>query len=306
LFAAFDSDASISVEVPRAWTLGNFTNLFANEDGVRLMVNSLIYAGGATIILVVVTTLAGYALSRYDFPGRRALMLGILLTRVIPPTATIAPLYVIATDLGFLNTYHGVVLILAAIEAPLALWTMKGFFDAVPREIEEAAWVDGANRLQAAFRVVLPLAGPGVGAGALIAFIGAWNEFLIPLVLISDQDKIPISIGLFRAWVSYTQVDWGFLAALSIVYVIPAVVFYIFATARTTGFTRGGTCRDLTRPGSATTSGKTRRPAMRQTLLFERVSRWSVSSGFDNLLECGSARTVVSLTLDVPHQRSSP
>jgi ABC-type glycerol-3-phosphate transport system permease component len=229
LLAAFDSDASISVEVPKAWTLGNFTNLFANEDGVRLMANSLIYAGGATIILVVVTTLAGYALSRYDFRGRRVLMLGILLTRVIPPTATIAPLYVIATDLGFLNTYHGVILILAAIEAPLALWIMKGFFDTVPIEIEEAAWVDGANRLQAAFRVVLPLAGPGVGAGALIAFIGAWNEFLIPLVLISDQDKIPISIGLFRAWVSYTQVDWGFLAALAIIYVIPAVVFYALA-----------------------------------------------------------------------------
>ena len=229
LLAAFDSDASISVEVPKTWTIANFTNLFANEDGVRLMVNSLIYAGGATIILVVVTTLAGYALSRYDFRGRRVLMLGILLTRVIPPTATIAPLYVIATDLGFLNTYHGVVLILAAIEAPLALWIMKGFFDTVPIEIEEAAWVDGANRLQAAFRVVLPLAGPGVGAGALIAFIGAWNEFLIPLVLISDQDKIPISIGLFRAWVSYTQVDWGFLAALAIIYVIPAVVFYALA-----------------------------------------------------------------------------
>ncbi|MDQ3767273.1 MAG: carbohydrate ABC transporter permease [Actinomycetota bacterium] len=229
LLAAFDGDASISVQVPKTWTIANFTNLFANEDGVRLMVNSLIYAGGATTILVVVTTLAGYALSRYDFRGRRVLMLGILLTRVIPPTATIAPLYVIATDLGFLNTYHGVVLILAAIEAPLALWIMKGFFDTVPIEIEEAAWVDGANRLQAAFRVVLPLAGPGVGAGALIAFIGAWNEFLIPLVLISDQDKIPISIGLFRAWVSYTQVDWGFLAALAIIYVIPAVVFYALA-----------------------------------------------------------------------------
>ncbi|MDQ3784743.1 MAG: carbohydrate ABC transporter permease, partial [Actinomycetota bacterium] len=94
MLAAFDGDASISVEVPRVWTLTNFTNLFANEDGVRLMANSLIYAGGATTILVVVTTLAGYALSRYDFRGRRVLMLGILLTRVIPPTATIAPLYV--------------------------------------------------------------------------------------------------------------------------------------------------------------------------------------------------------------------
>jgi multiple sugar transport system permease protein len=106
---------------------------------------------------------------------------------------------------------------------------MKGFFDTVPIQIEEAAWVDGATRLKAAFRVVLPLAGPGVGAAALIAFIGAWNEFLIPLVLISDPDKQPIALGLFRAYISYTQVDWGFLAALSVVYVIPAVVFYVVA-----------------------------------------------------------------------------
>jgi multiple sugar transport system permease protein len=227
--AAFDARADIFVDVPETWTLGNFVNLFADQDGLRLMVNSLIYAGGATLVLIIVTTLGGYALSRFHFPGRRALMLGILLTRVIPPTATIAPLYVIATALGFLNTYHGVILVLAAVEAPLALWIMKGFFDTVPVEIEEAAWVDGASRLQAAFRVVLPLAGPGVAAGGLIAFIGAWNQFLIPLVLISDQDKIPISIGLFRAWISYTRVDWGFLAALAIVYVIPAIAFYVIA-----------------------------------------------------------------------------
>jgi multiple sugar transport system permease protein len=136
---------------------------------------------------------------------------------------------VIATDLGFLNTYHGVILILAALEAPLALWIMKGFYDTVPIEIEEAAWVDGATRLRAAFRVVLPLAGQGVAAASLIGFIGAWNQFLVPLVLISDQEKMPISVGMFRAWVSYTQVDWGFLAALSVVYVIPAVAFYVIA-----------------------------------------------------------------------------
>jgi multiple sugar transport system permease protein len=229
VLAAFDPRATIFVKVPDTWTLRNFTNLFANEGGLRLMLNSLVYAGGATVVLVVVTTMAGYVLSRYDFPGRRGLMLGMLLTRVIPPTATIAPLYVIATALGFLNTYHGMILVLAALEAPLVLWIMKGFFDTVPLQIEEAAWVDGASRLQAAFRVVLPLAGPGVAAGGLIGFVGAWNQFLIPLVLISDQDKIPISIGLFRAWVAYTQVDWGFLAALAIVYVIPAIAFYVLA-----------------------------------------------------------------------------
>jgi ABC-type glycerol-3-phosphate transport system permease component len=229
VLAAFDRQASVFVKVPTAWTLDNFVNLFTNQDGLRLIVNSLIYSGGATLILVVVATMAGYVLSRYSFPGRRTLMLGILLIRVIPPTAIIAPLYVIATSLGFLNTYYGVTLVLASWQLPLALWLMKGFFDTVPIQIEEAAWVDGATRLKAAFRVVLPLAGPGVGAAALIAFIGAWNEFLIPLVLISDPDKQPIALGLFRAYISYTQVDWGFLAALSVVYVIPAVVFYVVA-----------------------------------------------------------------------------
>ena len=229
LLAAFDPRASIYFRIPETWTLDNFVNLFAEEGGFLLIVNSLIYTLGATAILVVVCTLGGYALSRYSFPGARTLLLGILLIRIIPPTATIVPLYVIATDLRFLNTYHGVILILAALEAPLALWIMKGFFDTVPIEVEEAAWVDGATRLSAAFRVVLPLAGPGVAAAGLIGFIGAWNQFLVPLVLISDQEKMPISVGMFRAWVSYTQVDYGFLAALSVVYVIPAIVFYVIA-----------------------------------------------------------------------------
>jgi len=132
LLAAFDEQASIFVKVPSTWTLDNFVNLFANQDGLRLIVNSLIYSGGATLVLVVVATMAGYVLSRYSFPGRRPLMLGILLIRVIPPTAIIAPLYVIATSLGFLNTYYGVTLVLASWQLPLALWLMKGFSTPCP------------------------------------------------------------------------------------------------------------------------------------------------------------------------------
>jgi multiple sugar transport system permease protein len=229
LLASLDSAATIFVKAPDSWTLQNYLAVFRSAGGVQLITNSLIYAGGATVLLVIATTMAGYALSRYSFPGRRALMLGILMIRIIPPTATIVPLYVLATDLGLLDTYHGLILILAALEVPLGVWIMKGFFDTVPLEIEEAAWIDGASRLQAAFRIVLPLAGPGVGAAALIGFMGAWNQFLVPLVLISDPAKIPISIGLFRAWVAYTNVDWGLLAALSVIYIIPAMVFYIIA-----------------------------------------------------------------------------
>lgn len=204
IFAAFDKHASNYAKLPSAWTLSNFAHVFSRAGGLRLVVNSLIYAGGATLLLVVVTTLAGYALSRFHFRGRRALMLGLLLTRVIPPTATIAPLYDLAIRLHLTDSYLGMILILSALEIPLGVWIMKGFFDTVPIEVEEAAWVDGAYRLRSAFRIVLPLAGPGVAAAALIAFIDAWGDFLIPLILLSDPNKLPISIGLFQAWTSYT------------------------------------------------------------------------------------------------------
>jgi multiple sugar transport system permease protein len=227
--AAFDKHAGNYASIPKAWTLSNFAHVFSRAGGLRLVINSLIYAVGATFVLVIVTTLAGYALSRFTFPGRRSLMLGLLLTRVIPPTATIAPLYDLAIRLHLTDSYLGMILILSAYEVPLGVWIMKGFFDTVPIEVEEAAWVDGAYRLRTAFRIVLPLAGPGVAAAALIAFIGVWGDFLIPLILLSDPNKLPISIGLFRAWTSYTQVDWGLLGALSIVYMIPAVVFYVVA-----------------------------------------------------------------------------
>lgn len=227
--AAFDSDATIFAKWPENWTLDNFRNAFSQAGGAQLLLNSVIYAGGATVVLIVVTTMGGYVLSRFDFPGRRALMLGLLLTRVVPPTATIAPLYVVAIKLNLINSHIGMILILAALEIPLGLWIMKGFFDTVPIELEEAAWMDGASRLRTAFDIVLPLAGPGVAAAALIGFIGAWGDFLIPLILISDEEKLPISVGLFRAWVAYTNVDWGLLAALSLVYMVPAVAFYTIA-----------------------------------------------------------------------------
>ena len=150
-------------------------------------------------------------LSRFDFRGRRVLMFGILMTRIIPVSATIAPLYLIVQWLKLIDTYQGMIVVLAAQQLPLAIWLMKGFFDTVPGELEEAAWVDGASRLTSALRIVLPLAAPGVGAVALFAFIESWGDFLTPLILITSSDKTPISIGLFQAFSYRNQVDWGLL-----------------------------------------------------------------------------------------------
>lgn len=225
--AAVDPNAGLYLQLPSRVSLENFVRIFAEAGSFRLLVNSMIMAGGAVVLLVIVCSLGGYALSRYDFRGRRMLMYAILLTRVIPPTVTIAPLYAICLRLGLVDTYQGLILVLAAQQLPFVLWMMKGFFDTVPMELEEAAWIDGAGRVGTVFRVVLPLAGPGVAAAALFAFIGAWGEFLTPLVLVSSPELWPISLGLFRAWVAYTVVNWGVLAAISVLYMVPAVVFYL-------------------------------------------------------------------------------
>jgi ABC-type glycerol-3-phosphate transport system permease component len=151
----------------------------------------------------------------------------ILMTRIIPVSATIAPLYLIVQWLKMIDTYQGLILVLAAQQPPLAIWLMKGFFDTVPGELEEAAWVDGASRLGSAFRIVLPLAAPGVGAVALFAFIESWGDFLTPLILITSSDKTPISIGLFQAFTYRNTIDWGLLAAISVIYKVPTIILYL-------------------------------------------------------------------------------
>ena len=227
LLSSIDPAAGVHLQLPSQIDFGNFGRFIADPNFAGFVVNSLIMAGGATLVVVATAVLGGYALSRFLFPGRRTLMFAIIMTRIIPASATIAPLYVIVQRLGLVDTYQGMILVLAAQQLPLALWLMKGFFDTVPGELEEAAWVDGAGRLGSAIRIVLPLAAPGVGAAALFAFIEAWGEFLTPLILLSSPSKFPLSIGLFQAFTYRNQIDWGLLTATSVVYMLPTVLLYL-------------------------------------------------------------------------------
>jgi multiple sugar transport system permease protein len=227
ILASVDPRAGVHLTIPASVDLTNFRRFLTDPQYSRFVLNSLIMAGGATILVIVTSGLAGYALSRFNFRGRRVLMFAILLSRIIPASATIAPLYLIVQGLKLLDTYQGMILVLAAQSLPLAIWLMKGFFDTVPGELEEAAWVDGASRLGSAIRIVLPLAAPGVGAVALFTFIEAWGDFLTPLILITSPDKSPLSIGLFQAFSYRNQVDWGLLTAISVVYMVPTIVLYL-------------------------------------------------------------------------------
>lgn len=227
ILASVDPHAHPWLKIPEAIDLTNFGRFVTDPHFNRLLPNSLILAGGATTVCTLFALLGGYALSRFRFRGRRALMFGVLLTRVIPYSATIAPLYSIALMLGLVNSLFGLILIMAAQQIPLALWMLKGFIDTVPSELEEAAWIDGAGRLGSAIRIVLPLAGPGVAASALFTFIEVWGDFLTPFILLRDPDLYPISLGLFRAYVAHTTTDWGIMASVAVMYMIPAIVFYL-------------------------------------------------------------------------------
>ncbi len=228
LLASVDRGAGLYLRVPTL-TANNFVRFFTDPTTPRLLFNSLLISGGATVLALVLSMFGGYALSRFTFFGRRTLMFTILLVRVVPATATIVPLYLMMIQLHLNNSFTGLILVEAAYQLPLVLWLMKGFFDSIPVELEEASWIDGCSRLVGAVRIVFPLSRPGLGAGALFTFINVWGDFLTPLVLLQSEEKYPISIGMFRAFSAHNQVDWGLLSATGVLYMVPTVVLYLFA-----------------------------------------------------------------------------
>jgi ABC-type glycerol-3-phosphate transport system permease component len=215
---------------PKEFTWSHFNEaIFGRGQAVVLLRNSIAVAVASVILSLIVCTMGGYALSRGRFPYKRALMFMILLIQIIPGTATVLPFYLIMRSFGLVNTLWGVILGTAAGQLPFMLWVMKGFIDTVPLELEETAWLDGASLFQTLVRIVFPLTLPGIGAASILAFNGVWGAFFLPLILLSDGNKFTMPLGLFRAIVAYTNLDYGMLNAMSLIYLIPGFLIFIFA-----------------------------------------------------------------------------
>ena len=251
--ASLDAEPGQFLAWPDEWTLNNYIDIFTVHDGLLWIINSLIIVGTATLVVVVLGGLGGYALSRSTGWWRRPFLYTIILIRVVPPTALIVPLYkvlltanaavgtvvraIMPPDLvrptmhifGFIDGYLGIILVLAATQLPLALWIMKTYFDTIPRDYEEAAVMDGATLMQRIRRVLIPLALPGLGAAGLFAFIIAWGDFLMPLIFLSSSELQTLPLGLFRAYMRVNQLDYGFMTALAVIYTLPAVIAFGFA-----------------------------------------------------------------------------
>jgi multiple sugar transport system permease protein len=222
--------SSLYLYWPKAFTWDHFHEaIYGRGEAFILLANSLKTAGSAVILALIFCTMGGYALSRGTFRFKRALMFGVLLIQIVPGTATVLPFYLIMRELHLINTHTGVVLGMTTGAIPFMLWVMKGFIDTVPMELEEAAFLDGASRFQALTQVVLPLALPGVGAASILAFNGAWGAFFMPLIMLSDADKFVMPLGLFRALIAYTNLDYGMLNAMALLYMVPSLLIFLFA-----------------------------------------------------------------------------
>jgi ABC-type glycerol-3-phosphate transport system permease component len=227
--------------VPTAVSLEHYRALFDARDFLVPMKNSVVVAGLTTIIVIPIAALCAYALARMPFPGKRLLLAAVLAVSMFPQISVVAPLYLGLRTLGLLNTYPGLVLPYLTFSMPLAIWLLTGFFRHFPKELEEAAMLDGASRFRALRDVVLPLASPGLASTAILTFLYCWNEFLFALsfTLGPERYTVPVAIALFRG---RYQVPWGEVLAGALVATIPVVLLVLaFQRHIVSGLTAGAT-----------------------------------------------------------------
>lgn len=212
---------------PRVLAVENYSEVLVQAKFARYFLNTSLVAAATTAISVTIAVLAGYSFARFRVPGGKALLLGILATQMFPAILLAIPLYQIMRTLGLIDELAGLVLVYTTFALPFSVWMLRNYFLTVPRELEEAAMVDGCTRMGALWGVVLPAARPGIAATAIYTLILSWNEFLYANTFISTSSKRTLSIGLQSLIGEYTT-DWGLLMAGAVITTAPIVVFFLF------------------------------------------------------------------------------
>ncbi|MFE3857164.1 carbohydrate ABC transporter permease [Streptomyces griseorubiginosus] len=241
VLSALDPHADLRVKVPDGLTTAHFEAILTDDITFTPLLNSLLLCGGGTALTVVCAALAAYPLSRFRSRLNRPFLLTILFATSLPITAIMVPVYALFVQVDLIDTLQGTILFFAASQLPFAIWLMKNFMDGVPRELEEAAWTDGANSLQSLTRIVLPLMGPGVAVVTVFAFVMMWGNFFVPFMLLLTPDQMPASVSINEFFGNRGMVAYGQLAAFSIVYSTPVILLYVLVARRLGGgFALGG------------------------------------------------------------------
>jgi ABC-type glycerol-3-phosphate transport system permease component len=209
----------------------------------RALINSLIVAGATMLLCLIIASLAAYALTRFRIPLRRVLLMLVLITQMFPLVVLVIPLFVLERKANLLGTWSGLVLAYLAFTVPLAIWVMRSFLLSIPEELEHAARIDGATRLGAFARVVLPLAAPGLATTAVLCFLEGWKEFMLALTFMNEEDRKTLPVVL-QSFVGRGDTDWASIMATSVIYTLPVVILFLLLrkhlmTARLTGAVKG-------------------------------------------------------------------
>ncbi|MGW2065371.1 sugar ABC transporter permease [Streptomyces sp. NPDC001937] len=209
-------------------TFENYTDLIKDTEFLTWFGNSLVIAGLTTVLGVFVSATTGYAVSRFRFPGKRGLMWTLLITQMFPVAVLIVPIYNIMSSLGLLNQPAGLVITYLTIAVPFCAWMMKGFFDTIPREIDESGQVDGLTPFGTFWRLILPLAKPGLAVTAFYSFITAWGEVAYASAFMVGDENLTLAGGL-QKFVNQYGAQWGPMTAASVLIAIPAALVFLFA-----------------------------------------------------------------------------
>lgn len=212
---------------PSHTSLENYVTVLAASDFPRYFLNSVIVSTTTAVLVTIVASLAGYALSRFQFRGKVAVSLLLLLTQTFPLVMVIPPIFRIMGQLGLTDNLGGLIIIYTAFNIAFATFLMQSFFDAVPKDLEEAAMIDGCTRITAMRRIILPLTLPGMGATVAFVFTAAWSELLFALMLINSESQKTFSVGLLT-FIGKFAVDWGQMMAASVLALIPVCLFFAF------------------------------------------------------------------------------
>lgn len=241
LFASVNSTAGLVVEWPKNPSLNNFRAVLNTDTTYRPMLNGLVLCGGAALLTILCAVLAAYPLSRFRSRFNRPFLLTVLFSTGLPITAVMVPVYGLFVQLNLIDTVGGTMLFMTTTALPFAIWLTKTFMDGVPISLEEAAWVDGAGNMQALFRIVLPLMWPGVAVVLIFTFVGMWGNFFVPFMLLLSPERLPASVSIFTFFSQYGEVNYGQLAAYSLIYTLPVLLLYLLLSKRLGGaFALGG------------------------------------------------------------------
>ena len=233
-------DRELSI-IPEGATLESFRHVLFETDFPQWIFNSLVITVGTSIVGLIFAATSAYGFSRFKFPGRGVGLTALLATQLIPATMLLVPLFILAQQFDLDGTYRGLIVAYSVTSVPFSVWILKGYYDTVPIELEEAARIDGCSQLEAFWRILLPLSTPALAIVFLFNFLAAWNEFVLARVLIGSQtDLFTWPLGVLRFQAQF-QTQWGDLAAASILISIPVVALFLYSSRwLISGVTLGG------------------------------------------------------------------